>query len=52
MLETLRQEYVTVARAKGLPEKDVINKHAKRNALIPVATIGGFDDHRACSTAS
>lgn len=42
MLETLRQEYVMVARSKGLPEKDVINKHAKRNALIPVATIGGF----------
>jgi ABC-type dipeptide/oligopeptide/nickel transport system permease component len=42
MLETLRQEYVTVARAKGLPEKEVINKHAKRNALIPVATIGGL----------
>ncbi len=42
MLETLRQEYVTVARSKGLPEKDVIHKHAKRNALIPVATIGGL----------
>jgi peptide/nickel transport system permease protein len=42
MLETLRQEYVTVARAKGLTEREVINKHAKRNALIPVATIGGL----------
>jgi len=42
MLETLRQEYVTVARAKGLTEKEVINKHAKRNALIPIATIGGL----------
>jgi len=42
MLETLRQDYVTVARAKGLPEKVVIKKHARRNALIPVATIGGL----------
>jgi peptide/nickel transport system permease protein len=42
MLETLRQEYVTTARAKGLPEGDVINKHARPNALIPVATIAGF----------
>jgi peptide/nickel transport system permease protein len=42
MLETLRQDYVTTARAKGLPERVVINKHARPNALIPVATIGGF----------
>jgi peptide/nickel transport system permease protein len=42
MLETLRQEYVTTARAKGLAERDVINKHARPNALIPVATIAGF----------
>jgi peptide/nickel transport system permease protein len=42
MLETLNQEYVTTARAKGLKEKDVINKHARPNALIPVATIAGF----------
>ncbi|HEX7976256.1 MAG TPA: ABC transporter permease [Anaerolineales bacterium] len=42
MLETLRQEYVTTARAKGLPESDVINKHARPNALIPVATLAGF----------
>ncbi len=42
MLETLRQDYVTTARAKGLPEGDVINKHARPNALIPVATLGGF----------
>lgn len=41
MLETLRQDYVTTARAKGLPERAVINKHARPNALIPVATIGG-----------
>jgi peptide/nickel transport system permease protein len=42
MLETLRQDYVVTARAKGLPEKDVINKHARPNALIPVVTVAGF----------
>jgi len=42
MLETLRQDYVQAARAKGLKEKVVIYKHARRNALIPVATIGGL----------
>ena len=42
MLETLRQEYVVTARAKGLKERDVINGHARPNALIPVATLGGF----------
>jgi peptide/nickel transport system permease protein len=42
MLETLRQDYVTTARSKGLPERSVINKHARPNALIPVATISGF----------
>jgi peptide/nickel transport system permease protein len=42
MLETLNQEYVTTARAKGVKEKDVINKHARPNALIPVTTLAGF----------
>ena len=42
MLETLRQEYVTTARAKGLPERDVIFKHARPNAMIPVVTLAGF----------
>jgi peptide/nickel transport system permease protein len=42
MLETLRQDYVTTARAKGLTEHDVVNRHAKPNAMIPVATIGGL----------
>jgi peptide/nickel transport system permease protein len=42
MLETLRQEYVMVARAKGQREPVVIAKHAARNALIPVATISGL----------
>ena len=42
MLETLRQEYVTTARAKGLPERDVIFKHARPNAMISVVTLAGF----------
>ncbi len=42
MLETLRQEYVTTARAKGLPENVVINKHARPNAMLPVVTLAGF----------
>lgn len=42
MLETLRQDYVRTARAKGLSEKTVITKHAQRNALIPVTTLIGF----------
>ena len=41
MLESLRQDYVTTARAKGLSERVVINKHARRNALLPVTTIAG-----------
>src|SRR5947208_12150998 len=39
MLEVVRQEYVRTARAKGLAEGVVINKHALRNALIPLITI-------------
>jgi len=39
MLETLHQDYVRTARAKGLPERAVIYKHARRNALIPMATL-------------
>jgi peptide/nickel transport system permease protein len=42
MLEALRQDYITTARAKGLPEKTIINLHARRNALIPVVTVGGL----------
>jgi len=41
MLEVLNKEYVRTARAKGLSEDVVINKHAKRNALIPVTTVAG-----------
>ena len=42
LLEVLRQEYITTARAKGLPEKIVLRKHALRNALLPVITILGL----------
>ncbi len=42
MLETLRMEYVTTARAKGLPENDVIFKHAQPNAMIPIVTFAGL----------
>ncbi len=42
MLEVLRQEYVTTARAKGLANLAVITRHALRNALIPVVTIVGL----------
>jgi peptide/nickel transport system permease protein len=39
MLETIRQDYVRVARAKGLSERMVIGRHALRNALIPLVTV-------------
>ena len=38
MLETLREDYILTARAKGLPDKTVRDKHAARNALLPVWT--------------
>lgn len=41
MLEVLQQAYVTAARAKGVPERSVIAKHALRNALIPVTIVVG-----------
>lgn len=43
MLEVMGQDYVRTARAKGLPERVVITRHAFRNALIPIATIVAFD---------
>ena len=42
MLEELSKGYVTTARAKGLAGNDVVNRHAKRNALIPVVTLTGI----------
>ena len=42
LLEVVRQDYMQSARAKGLPERTVIGKHALRNALIPVVTVIGI----------
>jgi peptide/nickel transport system permease protein len=42
MLEVIRQDYITTARAKGLSEWRVIYVHAFRNALLPIITILGF----------
>lgn len=41
MLENIRADYLRTARAKGVPERDVINKHALRNAWIPIITTIG-----------
>ena len=43
MLEVLELDYIGTARAKGCQEKDVINRHALRNALIPTITVIGLD---------
>lgn len=43
MLDTLRTDYMRTARAKGLPERTVIVRHALRNALIPLVTMIGLD---------
>jgi peptide/nickel transport system permease protein len=43
MLETLDQDYVTAARAKGLAERVVVLRHALRNALIPIVTVFGLE---------
>jgi len=43
LLEVLRQDYVKTARAKGLAERVVVNKHAVRNAINPLITIFGFE---------
>ena len=42
LLEVLTQDYVRTARAKGLPERTVNIKHARRNALLSVATVSGL----------
>jgi len=42
LLETLNEDYVRTARAKGLKERVVISKHAVKNAMIPVATVVGL----------
>ena len=42
MLEELGQDYIRTARAKGLPERTVVYRHALRNAMIPVLTVIGL----------
>lgn len=42
MLEVLSQDYVRTARSKGVAERSVVNKHALRNALLPVVTVIGL----------
>jgi peptide/nickel transport system permease protein len=42
MLEVIRSEYVTTARAKGLSERPIVFKHALKNALIPTVTVMGL----------
>jgi peptide/nickel transport system permease protein len=41
MLDVLHKDYIRTARAKGLPEKMVIHKHASKNAMIAVLTVAG-----------
>ena len=43
MLEVLREDYIRTARAKGLLEKVIINRHALKNSLLPVVTIIGIE---------
>lgn len=43
MLETMNEDYIRTARAKGLPEKTVVVKHALRASLTPILTIFGLD---------
>jgi peptide/nickel transport system permease protein len=46
LIEVMQQEYVTVARAKGLAERRVVGRHALKNALIPVVTVIGLQTGR------
>ena len=51
MLTALTQDYIRTARAKGLSEKVVVRKHALRNALIPVVTLGTIEFGRLLAGA-
>lgn len=42
MLEVIRQDYIRTARSKGISERNVIRRHAQRNALIPTITVVGI----------
>ena len=41
LLQVIREDYIRTARAKGLPERTVITRHALRNSLVPVVTVLG-----------
>jgi peptide/nickel transport system permease protein len=43
VIETMNEDYVRTARAKGAPESTVLRKHVLRNALLPVVTMLGMD---------
>ena len=43
MLEVMREDYIRTARAKGLIDKIIINRHALKNALLPVVTLLGIE---------
>src|SRR5262249_50486466 len=43
MLEVLREDYIRTARAKGLVERLIVNRHALKNALLPVVTLIGLE---------
>jgi peptide/nickel transport system permease protein len=43
IIETSSEDYIRTARAKGLPERDILRKHTLRAALAPIATIAGLD---------
>jgi len=49
MLDSLKEEYVTTARAKGLSENTVVIKHALSNAMIPIITIVGLQSGLRCN---
>jgi peptide/nickel transport system permease protein len=51
MLTALNQDYIRTARAKGVPEWRVVTKHALRNALIPVVTLGAIEFGRLLAGA-
>jgi len=43
LLEVLREDYVRTARAKGVVEKVIVNRHALKNAMLPVVTVIGIE---------
>jgi peptide/nickel transport system permease protein len=43
LLDTMEEDYVRTARAKGLPEREVMRRHVLRNSLIPIVTLWGLD---------